>query len=574
MTAGDEAMAVGGPDEAARHYELALELVADTDVAAAVRDARGSFDQIDLAVRASTAAAAAGHPFRAIALAEDQLGALPAEATPLDRARLLHALASVALITDSKVDVLAVTTEATRLVTADAPGQLRAAVLAVHARANADRARDEEATMWAREALHLAIDLDLAAVAADAATTLASLGERAGDPAAAEASLMHAVERARAANEVTAELRGLFNLGSICYEQGQLSRALEIFRESWQRAKQAGRPWAPYGLESRAMAAIVAEVSGDWQLATETVDVSGESPPDLAEALLAAAGLAAAAGRGNAGALELLPALRQWWHRDGFIAILGGAGFIDLLAEIQDVTAAEAIHDEVVASVTTLWHRSDFQARIRLGALLLGQFASAAAHAGVAEREELARRGDELARTTRAVAASGPGCGPEQPTQGRMNARRRRGPESAAWVARLEAEHARLRWLSGVDPPDEGALVDLWQRAVDGFGRFGHVYETARSRARLAAVLRATGDSARASEQILDCPRGRAATGRRAAAQRAPWPRGRRQAASAAVAGAPRTCRSPPARRRSSPSSPRAAATARSACSCSSAPRP
>lgn len=490
VTAGDEAMAVGGPDEAARHYELALELVADTDVAAAVQAARGSFDQIDLAVRASMAAAAAGHPFRAIALAEDQLGALPAEATPIDRARLLHALASVALITDSKVDVLAVTTEATRLVTADAPGPLRAAVLAVHARANADRARDEEATMWAREALHLAVELDLVAVAADAATTLASLGERAGDPAAAEASLMHAVARARSANEVTAELRGLFNLGSIYYEQGQLSRALEIFRESWQRAKQAGRPWAPYGLESRAMAAVVAQVSGDWQLAAETIDVSGETPPDLAEALLAAAGLAVAAGRGDAGAVELLPALRQWWHRDGFIAILGGAGFIDLLAETRDVTAAEGIHDEIVASVTTLWHRPDFQARIRLGALLLGQFASATAHAGAAEREQLARRGDELARVTRDVAAGGLGCG------------RRRGPESEAWVARLEAEHARLRWLTGVDPPDEDALVDVWHRAVDGFGRFGHVYETARSQARLAAVLRATGDSARASEQI------------------------------------------------------------------------
>jgi len=91
---------------------------------------------------------------------------------------------------------------------------------------------------------------------------------------------------------------------------------------------------------------------------------------------------------------------------------------------------------------------------------------------------------------TRDVAAGGLGCG------------RRRGPESEAWVARLEAEHARLRWLTGVDPPDEDALVDVWHRAVDGFGRFGHVYETARSQARLAAVLRATGDSARASEQI------------------------------------------------------------------------
>ncbi len=490
MTAGDEAMAVGGPDEAARHYELTLELVADADVARAVRATDGSFDRVDLAVRATMAAAAAGHPFRAIALAEDQLEALAAEATPLERARLLHALATVALITDSKVDVLALTTEATRLVTADPGGALSAAVLSVHARANADRARDEEAVRWAGEALRLATELDLADVAADAATTLARLGERSGDPAAAEASLIQAVTRARAANEVTAELRGLFNLGSLCYEQGQLPRALEVFRESWQRAKQAGRPWAPYGLESRTMAAVVAQVAGNWQLAAETVDVSGESPPDLAAAALVAAGLAVAAGRGDSSALELLPGLRPWWHRDGLVAILSGTAFIDLLADPGDVKAAVSIHDEVVAIVAALWHRPDFQARIRLGALLLGQLASAAAHAGTGERGDLARRGDELARVTLEVAERGLASG------------RRRGPESEAWVARVAAEHARLRWLSGVDPPAEGVLLDLWRRAVDSFGHFGHVYETARSRARLAAVLRAAGDTAQASEQL------------------------------------------------------------------------
>ena len=69
IQAGDEAMAVGGPDEAASHYELALELATDPEVANAVGLASGGFDQVGLAVRASAAAAAAGHLFRAIALA-------------------------------------------------------------------------------------------------------------------------------------------------------------------------------------------------------------------------------------------------------------------------------------------------------------------------------------------------------------------------------------------------------------------------------------------------------------------------------------------------------------------------
>ena len=490
IQAGDEAMAVGGPDEAARHYELALELVADPAVATAVGLGRRGLDQIDLAVRASAAAAAAGHRFRAIALAEHQLRALPEEAAPLDRARLLQALATAALLTDSKLDVLALTTEAVQLVSSEPLAALRAKVFATHARANADRARHDDAVRWAGEALSIAGELGLPDVAADAATTLAHLEERAGDPEAAEAALIQAVAQARLACEVTAELRGLFNLAGLHYEQGRLSPALEVYRETWQRAREAGRPWAPYGLDGRALTAVVAHVSGDWALASAAVDVSGESPPGLAEALLAAIGLEVAAGRGDSSALELLPRLRAWWEHDGLIAIISGGASIDLLGHRGDVAGAQAIHDDAVASVAALWHRPNFEARLRLGALLLGQLASAAAHAGLAERAALAERGDELAAATLQVAASGAeGC-------------RRRGPESRAWLARVAAEHGRLRWLVGIDPLPEDELLRVWREAVSAFERFGHVYETARSRARLAAVLQATGQTARAAEEI------------------------------------------------------------------------
>ena len=217
--------------------------------------------------------------------------------------------------------------------------------------------------------------------------------------------------------------------------------------------------------------------------------MSGESPPELAEALLTATGLTVAAGRGDAGAADLLASLRPWWHRDGLIAVTSGAAFIDVMGNEGDAEKAGAIYDEVVAAVSGLWHRHDFQARVRLGALLLGQLASAAAHAGVAERGALTHRGDELASVSLEVAAqSRPG--------------RRRGPESEAWISRVRAERARLHWLSGIDPLPEEALVDVWRRTVAAFERFGHVYETARSRARLAAVLKATGAAAEAEGEI------------------------------------------------------------------------
>jgi DNA-binding NarL/FixJ family response regulator len=68
---------------------------------------------------------------------------------------------------------------------------------------------------------------------------------------------------------------------------------------------------------------------------------------------------------------------------------------------------------------------------------------------------------------------------------------------------------ARLRWLVDIDAPTEADLVDVWRTSVDTMAAFGHAYELARSHARLGAVLRATGDTARARE-VLDAARGTA----------------------------------------------------------------
>jgi DNA-binding CsgD family transcriptional regulator len=65
------------------------------------------------------------------------------------------------------------------------------------------------------------------------------------------------------------------------------------------------------------------------------------------------------------------------------------------------------------------------------------------------------------------------------------------GVEARAWLARVEAEAARLRGTA--DP-------ELWRAAVDAFG-YGHVYEVARSRWRLAEALLGTDDRAEAAEQ-------------------------------------------------------------------------
>jgi DNA-binding NarL/FixJ family response regulator len=72
------------------------------------------------------------------------------------------------------------------------------------------------------------------------------------------------------------------------------------------------------------------------------------------------------------------------------------------------------------------------------------------------------------------------------------------GPEGVAWLERTHAEHLRLRWLADVDPHDADELVVAWERTVVGFEAMGHPFEVARSQARLASVLRATGSTAEA----------------------------------------------------------------------------
>lgn len=486
---GDEAMSVGGPDEAARHYETALGLLND-DVRAALAADDAPVDTVDLVVRASTAAVAAGHVYRAVALLQDQLGVLPADVDPQDRARLLHALASAAVDSETSFDVLAVTTEAMHLVPADPPTPLRAQVLGVHARANSDRLRDEDASRWAEKALKMAEQLGLADVAADAAMTLSRLDERSGDPESALRTLLRGIDTARTAGEVAAELRGLFSLGSIYYEDGHLAQARSAFESAAERARSSGRPWAPYGIDSRALAGVVAYVDGDWDAALGIVDVAGESPPAMSEAQLASVGLSVHAGRGDLAAVDLLPHLRPWWEREGMIAIHTTAAAIDLHGDAGNIEAATAAHDDAVATVAALWDQPYFQARIRLAGLLLGQLGTQAVRVGVHGHEKLAMAAAELAAGVAGVVERGR-------TRGG-----RRGPEGVAWIARVEAEHARVRWLTGIEAPPEEELVAVWRRTVELFEAFGHVFEVARSRARLAAVLRATGNIAEATEQV------------------------------------------------------------------------
>lgn len=489
IEAGSEAMQVAAPDEAAQHFERALELVSRPEVAESLRAQGHEADVVVLTGKVVKASVAAGHVQRAIAVAEDQLATLPGDAPSWDRARLLHVLAGAGILADAGPDVLALTTEALRLLPDDEATPLQARVVALHAHASSMRGRSEDSVAWAEKALELGRRLDLPDVASDAATTLARLlvGR---DTAASREALEGAVAAAREAGVLGAELRGLLNLGLLHQEAGRLAEALDVLRQATDRARQVGHPWAPYGLDSRVMAGQVAYVLGEWDLARQLTTTRGEGPPDMAEAYLASAGLAVQAGRGDTTALASVDRVRPWWHVEGLTAILTATAAIDLHGDTGDIDAAVAVHDEAVTAVCQVWARQDFHAQIRLAALLLGQLATASTRAGSTGRQDLVNRGDRLVGPARDI-GSGALAGP-----------RGLGPEGIAWLRRLEAEHLRLHWLAAAGDTDDERLLGAWQTTVAAFEDFGHVFEVARSQARTAAVLRALGRSSEADALV------------------------------------------------------------------------
>jgi DNA-binding NarL/FixJ family response regulator len=473
-------MNVAAPREAMQHFQTALELAPQLPEPPA--------DTSDLVLSLVDAAVAAGWPYRALRLARQALAELPADAPDACRARLLYALAMATVAGEVDSELLAVTGEALHLTPEDPPSQARAQLAALHARVNAILGRDVESARWAQKAVEIAQAVGSPASAADAQTTLAMLQRRADEPQAVAERLVAAAEGAAQAGDRAAELRSRYNLGSLYYEQGELERAQRAYELTWERARAVGRPWTVFGADSRVMVGLIQYVRGDWDGALRTLDISGESVPAQVEAMLAATALFPRIGRGDAGAADLLAVLRPRWERDSRMALFTVQALLSWHEQHGRADEALELGAELVTLLGRMWQETWFLGRIRLSAQQLAVLSAAAAGASAAERAALGERGRPLVADGRTSAERGLPSG------------RRLGPEGEAWLARLEAEWARLRWLTGVEPPGEDEHVALWRAAVEGFG-YGDVVEQARSRARLAAVLRAGGRGPEAAEQ-------------------------------------------------------------------------
>lgn len=479
VRAGNEASQVGGPDEAAYHYQQALELLVDPR-----RCSQVDLDLSKLVVSAAEALTASGDPQRAVALVQEQLDRLPADTPPAWRARMLTACANIMIVIETDEDPAAVSAEAVALVP-DGDSGLRARVLSNHARVLAGFGRYDEAQVVGLEALALAERLDLHELASETITTLSGL-KKAGPKEGLRAALVDAVARAEESDAANAELRGRFLLGRSYEDWAEFDDAEFWFRSAIERAIRAGVPWAPYAFESRVQLTWIKLVRGEWDDVLALTDLTNESPPPIPKAIVDVLRMTVLQGRGaDVGAATRR--LRRFWAREGAVAIHSASVEIEQAGRAGDPAAAIAVYDDVVGVLSRLWH-DWFSARIRLGAVAVGAVARAMPTLSAAERASYVETVDRINADGHVVLDR------YSDPSGHW------GPEGRAWMKRLDAETLRVRWLAGIDAPPLDALVDEWRDAVVLFEDFGHVHELAKVRLALAGILRASGDPAGARE--------------------------------------------------------------------------
>ena len=479
IRAGEEASTVGGPDEAAYHFQQALELLADPQ-----RCASTDVDLSKLVVATADALTASGDPERAIAVIQEQLDRLPPDASDVWRSRMLSAQANALYITETEADPTVVSAQAVALAP-EGESPLRARVLATHARILAACGRYEEAESVGMDALELAERLDLNELASDAITTLSGL-KKAGPKEGLRTALREAVVRAEGAGATQAELRGRFFLGRSFQDWAEFDESVEWFGSAIRKAEAAGIPWAPYGFESRWQLAMVHLYRGEWDDVLRLTDVADLNPPPIPGAMLAPLRLHVEQARG-ADVEPQLKALRKFWPREGAIPIHASALEMVAAGRRDDPDGVLTVYGDAVTVLTRIWHPW-FTARIRLAATAIAGIAASLPRMSAAERAGYAEAVDRLCADGHNVLDR------YTDPSGHW------GPEGRAWVKRLDAETLRARWLAGVDSPPQEVLVETWREAETLFADFGHVHELAVVRVALAGILRAGGDVAAARE--------------------------------------------------------------------------
>jgi len=468
VRAGDEAATIGGPDEAAVHFEYALQLLADPRRAlpegeSVVRVAEATIDAL----------LAAGHTERAVRIAAEQTDRLP-EACLDGRARLLTAQAvGLGLLDHTERDAVSVSAEAVAA-SEDAEPALRARVLANHTQILYWAERHDEAERTGLEALALAERHNLTRIASAIVTTLTSVGRTRTEPSAFQALMPAAIERAAASGNVAAELQARYILGRSYEDDGDWAAAETTFRAVVDLGESVGRPWAPYSFEARHQLGWLLYVTGRWDDALRLLEIAAPGAPALLYACLDAVRLSIRQARGEAVPARIHRAL---WEIDGVVPAFSAATELRTARSVPEVLQ---VYADVRDALTRAWGPG-FATGVRLSGTALGRVADLVAGGAVLPEGFVT---EDLIDRLVADAALAERAHADTPW----------GPEGRAWHERVRAEALRLRWVVDADAAPTSELLEAWQATEAAFAVFGHVHELALVRVAYATVLAAADD--------------------------------------------------------------------------------
>ena len=470
VRAGAEAEGLGAPAEAHRHYDLALELWVRVEAAERIAGmTRGK-----LGLKSALAAAASGDVPRAVHLLRRIRDRLSAAAGPADsaelRCRVGERLAYHLLQGENAqwyAEALTVAEATVRETPAEPPTWYRARAMATYAIALMAAHRDDDARDWASRAREAARAAGSASVEADALATTGQLALRTGSSDDAIGLFTAAIEQAGAAGAVGVRLRAVYQLAQERLVRGELAEAANVAHRGEEWAEAAGLSLAPFGLDLQHLHFQAHFADGDLDHAQELADGFPVRVTRQSEALLSAMALFVDVARGNPAVGERRTWLEPFWD-DVFVAYIARGVLAEhalwqgdcerALAEAEAAIDADAwpAHSPSVIRVTAiaLAARADRAALLRATGNAAGADAEAAAGAALLG---VAREGASYPARPKAVL----------------------GPEGRGWLARCEAEYARL---AGTNSPE------AWQRVLAEFGP-GYVYETARTQWRLAEAL-------------------------------------------------------------------------------------
>ena len=479
MRAAEEAAAVLAPAETLRHLTTALKLWERVPDPA---DVTGTH-RAELMLQAAAAAHATGNLPRAVGLAEDAAAVAEHRANPAWAARAYERLGMYLQYAGRVEDALRARARAVELVPAAPPSRLRARVTAAMAQAliNINDAREDEARHWCEETVAVARAVDSAEDEADALITL-GITEAQEDPASTRR--LYAAARARAADAGNHEIeaRALWDLAILELGLGNLSAARAAFDEGAELADRTGFGWSWWGIAMCSMQLSVRYEAGEWDDCERLAAAVPYLAPPLAIASLGAAALWVEVGRGRTTVPKRLR---------GPTALTALNATTDVEVEVAGLEADHAIwQGDLDRAMSAVRHAlATIDAR-ETRAFHDDVWISAVGLAVQAERAERVRAAGDAAALNDAKAV---GQGLLERVREAIEQAQRVG---LAHEVRLRGFHAKAEaeWtrLQGNSNPE------VWQAAVEAFS-WGHVYEVARCRWRLAEALLGAGDREQAT---------------------------------------------------------------------------